>query len=198
VVIPDGAMDLVVPAEVTIGTLGASGVFASSWGWIVATNQTVTVADLDALDADGFESTIDDPQVTPSPTSLLNTALIGPLDPLEVGGGTSSEFQALLVPGETLVQPTFSFMQYGFNFPSGHVSSATATITATFENCVATYDTTVNFVAISSPRLVVNSAQRVPILCPPPAAPVPALTGWSLGSLGLLLVGVGLWRLARE
>jgi hypothetical protein len=105
-------------------------------------------------------------------------------------------FQTFLQPGEALVQPTYAFMGYGFQFPNGHDGTGTASVTVTLGSCVASYDTIVDFVAASdSPRLVVNSAQRVSVECPPAA--VAALPIWSRALFICALATSLLWLLRR-
>jgi hypothetical protein len=183
---PAFTFDMIVPTAVTIKTGAIFGLTSINWAWVIATDDTVTESDLDAL---AFSTTIDDVLVTPKNTFLLNNGVFAPLESGDVAGRSLTAYQALLEAGEQLVSPTTPIVQFGFSFPESYLGSGTAT-TVMNGNCVASYNTTVDFVSgTSSPRLITDSAQRISVSCSaPPSAPILVPSGHSFSRILLVLI----------
>ena len=188
---PEFTFDMIVASTVTIRSTGIGFVASNNdAGWIIATENTLTEDDLDAL---AFLTTTDDPQITPTETRIIdfNTELVSPLDPGDVAGFTNvnTTFQALLEPGEILVGPSIPFMQFGFNWPESFVGSVTATTVVT-GNCVGSYVMDVDFIpGTSNPRITVDSAQRISVSCSaPPSAPILVPSGHIFSRILLVLI----------
>lgn len=170
--------DLIVPQTVKIKN-STTGVGSLVWGWILATSDTLTLADLVGASFGG--------SITGTPTvqffDLLNPAAFAPLAPSEVAGGRTSQnasaFDPLLQTGETLKNPSFFFWQINFSFPFGFTGTETLTASISIGAHTADYSTSIEFGSFTE-TIKITSSQRLT------AVPEPTVAGLlALGLCGL-------------
>jgi len=136
------AFDLIVPLEVNLeGGAGTSG-----WGWIVATTDTLTLADLESATCTGAFSGV----ATVSEIDFYNETLAAPLSPGQVGGErdflNAPAFDPLLNPGELLKIPIVGSPLYQITMypPPGYTGMETLTASVTIGGETISYSTQVN------------------------------------------------------
>ncbi len=182
--IPQGAeaaFDLIVPLEVNLnGGAGTGG-----WGWIVATTDTLSLADLNGAVCTGTFDGV----ATVSELHLISQGLWGPLLPGEVAGYSSAlnsgAFTPLLNAGETLKDPTLGSYQITmFITPSGATGTEILNASVTIGSQVVHYVTRVNFVDADPGWQSIKLGQR---LSSTPVVPAPGAV--LLAALGAGLVG---------
>jgi hypothetical protein len=120
--------DLIVPSAVSLDTTANNSRTINTWGWVVATSETLTLAELQNASFTG--------SITGSPSvfahTFVNETFLAPLDPNEVAGRRVVGFNALvfddlLLPGETLTDPDTSFYALILNFPGSYTGTETFT-----------------------------------------------------------------------
>lgn len=177
--------DSIHSAHVRINSNGSVGVSTSSWGWIVATTETIPEAD---FLAGSLSVSIDSPSVSPFiSSSYMNLHIHAPLAPGEIAGSqnvsNAAALDPFIVPGETFTGSA-SIYGVGFSFPAFYNSTDTATITLKIGDQVVTYDTIIEFAPFPNTFLAVAGERLSSVDAP--AVPEP-------GSLALMMFGtVGL------
>ena len=103
--VPAFCFDLIVPARVRLWTAGYDQLVAASWGWVVATTETIYCADLPQNNTPGED---DHPQVEFFTSAFSNCNLYSPIPPGGVIGCTCDQTPILtpfLNPNEYFVAP---------------------------------------------------------------------------------------------
>jgi len=167
--------DVVVPEEIQIDTAAPQvGVCFHHWGWVIATEQTITQTDLDfgtvSLDTDSLTVSI-------SQDGFSNTFLVAPLDSLEVAGlwldpENASAYDSLLFVGETMKDPSISLFTTEIIFPPDYADTVIASGTMIIAGHELSYTTRIVFGSFG-PVPTVTRGQRItatPI--PVPVSPV--------------------------
>ncbi len=115
--------DVIVQDQIEYRTSNTSvGQSTGAWGWIVATDEAITLADLQSA---VFTGTVSDPQITSVTQSFVQPHNWAPILPGEAAGSifVAGSFEDLLEPGEARKTPAggndnLSFFSLGFGFPS--------------------------------------------------------------------------------
>jgi len=157
------SFDAIIPSLIQVDTNNAGGSGGGGFGWIVATSDTISLADLDGsvLTASTTGPVTTDSQV------LFNNTLNSPLAPGQVSGpqfGSSSfnnsVFGSLLNGNETLVNPSIPSWNFGFSYAPNYTGTETLSGSLRLGDQLVEYTTQVQFG--SFPDLFqVESAQRL-------------------------------------
>jgi len=168
---PQGAravpFDLIVLSEITVNTDNFGTGFNGGWGWIVATDQTITAADIQ-----GMTHSLTSITAPVTATSVVfNQSSTGPLVSGEAAGGSVSNstalFSALLDPGESRVSTT-AFLNAGVDYPNQFSGTATLNGSYTIGAHTASYSVLVHLDPASSTTL--DAAQRISAVPEPSTA----------------------------
>jgi len=139
--------DAIVPQEVRIDTGNSySGYSSSTWGWIVATDQTITQTDLQNA---VVSATTSDPLVLFS-NSLQNAHYGTPLAPGEVAGKYSAAenaaaFTPYLSEGESLKAPDWPLWNFGISYSVGYTADVPLNGLLTMDGEYVSYSTLLRF-----------------------------------------------------
>ncbi|MEM7413819.1 MAG: PEP-CTERM sorting domain-containing protein [Myxococcota bacterium] len=180
--------DAIVPEIVEIDTTGVPFLILTGWGWIAPTGGTLTAADFAAAQ---FTANFSDPNVA---ISFLGFPAPLDLDVGDVGGNRldspildNTAFDPLLLPGETLINPSMPF-GLSLTLTPGYTGTGTLNASLTLDGHTATYSTEVRLVN-GGPRMLVVDGQRV--------AAVPEPATFTMAVLGLAGLGLAGRRRAR-
>jgi hypothetical protein len=180
------AYDIIVPTDVEIHTTNDQTLSSFAyWGWVVATDNSILVADFQNA---SLSSSISDPVVSVY-QDFIKEQFTGDLAPGQVGGKSAENnavFDPFLLPGETLKTPTFGFWSITFDFPDsmGHDSGGTSSIltsSITIGGETIDYSTNVLFINDETNGKVITGAQRLStnggVIVPEPVSSILFLTG---------------------
>jgi hypothetical protein len=150
----------VVPKEIRVDTTApAYRITFSYWGWIAATGDSLTQADMSTAQID-IQT---DGNVSIS-QEFTNLGMVTPLRTGEVAGRRIDPYNTvmdtLLEAGETLKAPDTGFFTTDMTFDSGYTDTVSFTSTITMAGEELTYTTTMIFGELGSVVPVVVEGQR--------------------------------------